>query len=173
MDGFHNGGLRPRRRRRRQFSHDGQRLAVLRAFTGAKLYLAGWFASLTAAAKGVGSDTHYLAAVIILLRSENVSLLNRVLAGDMPLLAAAAQTKRLARLVAAYRSASAADLERFCDLTGAANNLADHLVNSVPSERAAAARALGPEVVWEQMVLPLIQEDRQSALTDRTPRGGR
>jgi hypothetical protein len=166
MDGFVNGGLKPRRRRRRQFNDDGQRLAVLRAFTGAKLYLAGWFASLADAAKSVGSNVHYLAAVIILLRSENVSLLNRVLANDVPLLAAAAQTKRLARLVSAYRSSSAADLKRFCDLTGVTNDLADHLVHSAPSERAAAARVLGPEVVWDEMIMPLIAEDRQSAPTN-------
>jgi hypothetical protein len=141
----------------------GQRLAALRAITGAKLYLTGWFATLRAAAKAVGSNTHYLTAAIILLRSENTSLLNRVLSGKMPLLAAAVQMKQLAKLVTAYRSSSAADLKGFRDLTGATNNLADHLVHSAPSERAAAARSLGPDVVWEQMVLPLIQEDRQSA----------
>lgn len=161
MHGFQNGGLR-RRSRRRQMDH-GQRLAALRAINGAKLYLAGWFATLKAAAKGVGSNTRYLTAAIILLRSENTSLLNRVLSGDMPLLAAAAQMKQLAKLVAAYRWASATDRNQFRALTGLTNNLADHLIHSLPTERATAARSLGPDVVWEQMVLPLIQEDRQPA----------
>ena len=41
----------------------------------------------------------------VLLKSENSSLLRQVLAGQVPVLAAAKQTQRLADLVSAYRRA--------------------------------------------------------------------
>jgi len=42
-------------------------------------------------------------------------------------------------------------------------SLVDHLMRSTPVERLEAARALGPEVVWDEMVLPLIAIERAAA----------
>jgi len=162
MHGFDNGGLRPRRRRRRQFNPDGERLAALRAFTGARLVRAEAI-SMAEAAERSGSNRCYVKAALTLLASENTTLIQRVVAGHVPLRAAAAQMKRLAQLVAAYRWSSATDRNKFRDLTGLTNNLADHLIHADPAERAEAARALGADVVWDEMILPIIQQDRQSA----------
>lgn len=43
---------------------------------------------------------------------------------------------------------------------GHGESLADHIARSTAAERLAAARALGADVVWEEMVLPLMEEDR-------------
>jgi rhamnose utilization protein RhaD (predicted bifunctional aldolase and dehydrogenase) len=139
----------------------GTRLAVLRALTGWRLYRSGTASTLAEAARSTGSNIHYIAAAGILVVAENSSLLNKVLSGHLSLLAAATETKRLAVLVAAYRSASSADRKAFRNLTD--TTLAVQLAQSTPAERVAAARTLGPDVVWDQMVLPLIQEDRRSA----------
>jgi len=147
MDGFHKGGLR-RRRRGRQMDH-GLRRAVLRAATGWQIYANGTASTLKAAAQCTGSNIHYIAAVGVLRAAGNTSLLNQAAAGEMSLLAAASQVKRLAKATAA-RKAKLAD------------DLAAHLTESTPTERIAAARALGAEEVWLQMVLPLLDEDRQS-----------
>jgi hypothetical protein len=162
MHGFQRSGLRPRRRHRRQFNRDRKRRAVLRALTGAKLYLAGWFSSLAAAAEAVGAGVDYVRAAIILLRSENVSLLQKVLAGEAPMLAAARETVKLAAAVTAYKAMTAADRKAFAVVTGATADLTDHLVRSIPPQRAEAARALGADVVWDQMVLPLLVEDKEA-----------
>jgi hypothetical protein len=162
MHGFQQGGLRPRRRRRRQFNPDGERLAVKRGLTGAKLYLAGWFPSLKTAAEAVGAGVDYVRAAVALLRAENTSLLRKVLAGETPMLAAARGTLQLAAAVAAYKAMVEADRKAFASITGATADLTDHLARSVPSKRAEAARGIGAEAVWEQMVLPLITEDRST-----------
>jgi hypothetical protein len=39
-------------------------------------------------------------------------------------------------------------------------SLAEHLVNATPAERVEAARVLGVDQVWDQMVLPIISEKR-------------
>jgi len=152
MHGFQNG-LKPRCRPHRQTGpqvRNGQRLAVLRATTGWRLYASGAAPTLRAAARSVGSNSRYLAAVGALLAAGNTSLLNRVLAGGVPLLAAAAQAKQLAKVTAAYKAKLADDLPL-------------HLAQSTPAERTKAARALGAEAIWDEMIVPLIQEDRRSA----------
>ncbi len=109
MHGFHNGTRRRRQSARRHF-RSGQRAAALRALTGAKLYLSGTVSTLAAAAASCGSNIIYIQAAITLIKSEDQALLNRVLAGTVPLLAAAAQVQRVAQLVAAYRGALPQDL---------------------------------------------------------------
>jgi len=164
MHGFQRSGqLRPRRRRRRQFNHDGERRAVRQALTGAKLYLAGEFTSLKAAAEAVGASVDYVRAAVALLQAENVSLLQDVLAGHVPPAAAAKMVTQLAAAIVAYNAMTATDKKAFEFVTGATADLTDHLVHAIPSQRAAAARALGADVVWDEMVMPLIAADRQSA----------
>src|SRR5215831_988660 len=78
---------RARHRRMRK----GQCVAVLRATTAAQIYLDGKTSSLAAAALRCGSCRTYVQAALILLRSENVTMLERVLHGHLPLQAAAKQ----------------------------------------------------------------------------------
>ena len=111
---------RPRRTRRsarRHFRH-GQCAAVLRAITAAKLYSTGGITTLEKAAESCGSNISYVRAAIVLLKAENVTLLNRVLSGDAPLVGAAQQAQRMADLISAYRSANYADRVAFVRTCG-------------------------------------------------------
>jgi hypothetical protein len=88
----HRQPYAPRRRRQR----NGLCAAALRAFTAAKLYQRGEFKSLVAGANGCGSNPRYVKAALILKRTNNTVLVNDVLLGDRPLLAAAKAAERLA-----------------------------------------------------------------------------
>jgi hypothetical protein len=105
---------RSHRRRMRQ----DQCAAVLRALTGAQLRLDGKTSSLTDAALRCGSCRQYVQAALILLQSENTTVLDRVLRGAMPLSEAAKQMKQVASLVHAYRTAGAADRVAFAKTIG-------------------------------------------------------
>jgi hypothetical protein len=91
---------RRHRSARRHFRH-GHRAAVIRAITAAKLYIDEAIPNLTTAAECCGSNVVYVTAAVILLRSENTALQERVLKGHVPLLTAAAQVKQVANLVTA------------------------------------------------------------------------
>jgi hypothetical protein len=130
MHGFTVLTKRKSRRRqyrsaRRHFRHDLS-AAALRASTGARLLAAGAVPSLTLAAASCGSNVAYVRAMAVLLKSENTPLLERVLAGDMPVLAAAAQTRRLADLIDAYRRADNSDHIAFLRTCGT-----DRLLNEL------------------------------------------
>jgi hypothetical protein len=90
----------------------------LRAFTAAKLYQRGEFKSLVTAANGCGSNPQYVKAALILKRTNNTVLVNDVLFGDRPLVAAAKAAERLAALIEAYRAASSSDLAQFGETVG-------------------------------------------------------
>jgi hypothetical protein len=92
------------------------------------LYLSGQIPNLLKAAESCGSNTKYVIAAIILLRSENSVLLDRVLRGHVSITAAASQVRRLVDLVAAYRAA----------------DVNDHV---------ASFRALGPDRVFDELVM--------------------
>jgi hypothetical protein len=115
---------------RRHFRH-GQRAAVLRATTAAKLYLAGAVPSLAAAAEGCGSNIRNVRHVLALLKAEDVNLLNRARKGWTPLGEAAAAVLKRAELIRAYRSAS-------------------------PEDRIALARTVGAERLFVDAVEPAI-----------------
>ena len=116
------GNGRPRRyRSSRRLVRNRQQAAVIRAVTAAKFRLDGTFPTLAAAATACGSNVRYVGAAVTLLKSENSTLLDRALRGAMPLLAAASEAERLARLVSAYREASAEDLPVFARIVGPAN----------------------------------------------------
>ena len=106
-----------RRRSARRHFRDGQRAAALRAKTGAEAYLGRPIeaATLAEAAAKCGSSIGYVEAMVALLQSENGCLIDAVLAGDMPLLEAAAQVRRqrdLLKAVNLVRSANRADWAR-------------------------------------------------------------
>ena len=94
---------RPPRRRLHQHVgrrlHRGQRVAVKRAVTAARLYLNATVPTLDEAAVSCGSNIKYVRAAIAVLQSERVELLNQILTGQLSLLQAAAQVRNLARLV--------------------------------------------------------------------------
>jgi hypothetical protein len=95
--------------------------------------------TLAAAAFACGSNAGYVKAAITLIRSENATLLERVLAGDMPLLAAARQAKQIADLVTAYRAASGAN-------------------------RIEAAKTIGADVLFDEAVVPALGVDKVSTI---------
>jgi iron only hydrogenase large subunit-like protein len=86
--------------------------------TAAGLYLDNLVPSLAVAALCCGSCITYIQAAIILLQSENETMLERALRGRMPLVAAAKQVKQVANLVTAYRTASATDRVAFAKTVG-------------------------------------------------------
>ena len=98
---------------------NGQRAAVVRALTAAKLYLNGEVPTLEAAAACCGSSVVYVRAAVILIKAENSAMLMAVRAGTVPLRAAAKQLKQVAQLVDGYRKANAAELITFGKTVGA------------------------------------------------------
>jgi len=113
--------LAQRRRHRSPRCHFryGRRRAVVRAFTAARLYIANAVPTLEAAAESCGSNVAYVQAAIILLKAENASLMQDVLAGRVPILQAAREAQRLANLITAYREAKDPDRIAFARACGA------------------------------------------------------
>ena len=124
----------PRRRRyrsaRRHFR--GRRCAAaLRAFTAAELRLSGRIKSLAEAAVSCGSNSAYVAGAITILHAEDAQLRERVLTGKVSLMTAARSATGTAKLVAAWRTASAAD-------------------------RVALARTVGPSTLFDHALAPAL-----------------
>jgi hypothetical protein len=107
----YNPQLRPTARKvknRRRQMQNGHRLAALRALTAATLCREkNW--SVAMAATSCGSNIVYVEALLTVLRSENTTLLQRVLKGEVSIVAAARAMKRIARLVSAFRGTTAAE----------------------------------------------------------------
>jgi hypothetical protein len=112
---------------------------VLRAITGATLYINGTTPNLTTAAICCGPNTVYVTAAVILLRSENTALQEQVLRGHVPLLSAAAQVRRIADLVTAYRAAKDADRIAFARACGT-----DQILDVLATASDEAAEKLPP-----------------------------
>jgi hypothetical protein len=125
-----NGTSRHRRQSLPRF-RDGYCTAAIRALTGAGLVISGKAPSYRVAALRCGSTVTYIGAAVTLLRSENHSLMAKVAKGQMPLLAAAQQTKRLAKVVSAFRQATAAD-------------------------RVAFAKTIGPSILFDHTLVPAL-----------------
>jgi hypothetical protein len=130
VNGGNGGNGRHRRSARRHFQN-GQRLAALRAITAAKGYLAGIFPTIAVAAMSCGSNRIYVDAALVLLKTEDSILLEAVLAGEKPLVAAADEMKVVATLVSALRQATATDL-------------------------ATLGRIVGPGQVFDRVVVPAL-----------------
>jgi len=141
---------------------------VLRAFTGAKLYLSGAGLTLTEAANCCGSCPQYVHAAATVLLSENDALVDDVLAGRIAILTAAKMAAPLAALMAAFRKASPQALTAFSVTTGLTDDLVRLALRSGPEQRAEIGRILGPETVWEEMVLPQLAKDNEAVTTTVT-----
>ena len=124
---------RPRRRYRSARRHfRGRRCAAaLRAFTAAELHLTGKVKSLVEAAAACGSNPSYVAGAITILHAEDAQLRERVLTGKVSLMTAARSATGTAKLVAAWRTASAAD-------------------------RVALARTVGPSTLFDHALAPAL-----------------
>src|SRR5262245_52672889 len=83
---------------RRHF-RNGRRAAVVRATTGARLYLDKAAPTLAAAAESCGSNIPYVRAAIYLLKAHDPSLLNSAMAGWRSLTEAADQERRRLKAV--------------------------------------------------------------------------
>ena len=105
--------------------------AVWRAFTGAQLLLGLPVKPRTQqqAAVMVASTVQYVAAAAAILQAEDSALVKDVMAGRIPLLAAATRVAKRAKLVVAVKAASDADL-------------------------ASAARTIGVDRVWDKLIAP-------------------
>lgn len=129
----------PARQQRRHYRsrgrhfRNGQCAAAVRADTAARILLGLPVSAnnLATAARMCGSNIHYVAAAIALIRAEDASLQTNVRRGQMTLPKAAAAAKKRAALIHAYREASPADL-------------------------AALARTVGPAAVFDAVVVPAL-----------------
>jgi hypothetical protein len=94
------------RHERRRINHQirqGRRVAAVRAFTGATLYLNGFVPTLAAAAEACGSNVPYVRDAIAILQSKDGERLKaRVLKDHVSLLAAARQVKPVADALRLY-----------------------------------------------------------------------
>jgi hypothetical protein len=154
MPGFFKPVL-PAGQRRSPHQHfrDGICLAALRAFTGAEIYRdKPEELTLGEVALRVGSNVHYIRAAAVLLEHGDQVLIKRVLRGKISILAAAASVVALVKLLAAFKTASPENLARFYAITGTADL-------TTTAKRTEAASKLGPEIVWEEMVVPLVSTD--------------
>src|SRR5262249_21025287 len=139
-----------RRRSPRQHFRNGLCLAPLRAITGAEIYRdKSKGLTLGGAALRVGSSVHYIRAAIVLLEHGDQKLIDRVLQSECSILAAAASVEVLMKLVSAFKTASPEIRAGFFAATGTADL-------SSPVKRMEAATKLGPETVWDDMIVPLV-----------------
>jgi hypothetical protein len=120
-----------RRHQSKSLFRNGERVAVRRALTGARIRLGLPLEASTyvAAAEQVGSTPLYVEAMRWLLKAEDPALLADALAGRVPLLAAATEARKLGDLIAAFRKASRHD-------------------------RAVSGSTLGIDEVFDDMIVP-------------------
>ena len=127
----HPGRVRQARRPRPRPHIKRHHAATLRAFAGAQLWSGRPVepTTLQHAAVLVASTPQYVTAAATILQAEDFALVNDVLTGRISLLAAAAKVAKRAKVVAAVKSASDADL-------------------------ANAARTIGVDRVWDKLIAP-------------------
>src|SRR5689334_1899119 len=92
--------FRSRTRQRRAQFKDGERRAVRQALTAAHLYR-GDIApppTIAKAAEMTGACVPYAEAMLTILASEDAELVDRVLSGNVPLVKAAAEVRKRAKL---------------------------------------------------------------------------
>jgi hypothetical protein len=125
-----NGG---KRRHVRSQIRNGQRRAVLQAVTAARAYLAKlpWAPTIAIAARGCGSTPAYVAAAIVILRSNDDHALWLVLRGSWSLLETAARLRPRVKLLDAFNRASASD-------------------------RAFLGQAAGVSTIWDAVIMPAL-----------------
>jgi hypothetical protein len=138
-------GTRRRRQSARRHFRNGHRAAVVRACTGARLYLDGRTSSLAAAAEACGSNVNYIRAAVDLLKASDPSLLHLAMGGWISLTGAANQ-ERL-RLKA----------ERIT-----VNEAVASWRVWTPAQRAEFGRGAGVADIWDHAISPVITEERAS-----------
>ena len=112
-----NGGNGAHHHRRRPQFCDGDRLAAMRAFAGARFVL-DHGVTIVAASHWTGSNPVYVAALLAVIATDDAALLRAVLRGHVPVLLAGTQAKKFNRLVEAYQEATPATKAAFRDLVG-------------------------------------------------------
>jgi hypothetical protein len=127
-NGAHSHTKHPQHRRHLPYDREA---SATRAITSGESFLEGKFSTIVRAAYCCGSNAAYVRDAITLLRSEDRALLNRVLAGEVPLEEAAKQVRKLAKVVSGFRAMS-------------------------PSERALLGRTLGIATVWDELIVPAL-----------------
>src|SRR5262245_57085952 len=147
MPGFFKSVLHAGRRSPHQHFRDGVCRAALRAFTAAE-YRREHESTLVDASARHGSCVAYVAAADTLIEHGDQILINRVLRGGCSILAAAATVEGLVKLVNAFETATPETRAKFFAATGTADL-------STTAKRTEAASKLGPETVWEEMIVPL------------------
>jgi hypothetical protein len=155
IPGFFKSGLHTGRRRSpRQHVRDGICLAALRAFTGGEIYRARPKGlTLREVALRVGSGIHYVRAAVVLLDHGDQVLISQVLRGKCSIVTAAASVEALVKLVSTFKTATPETRAAFFAATATADL-------SSAAKRTEAASKLGPEVIWDEMVMPLISNGR-------------
>jgi hypothetical protein len=122
-------------RRRKQTRHGGVRLAVACGFLTAELMMGRRGPPVPASQKPwewTGSNVAYAYAAKIILKAEDPKLEHDVRSGRIPLAAAARKIRRVAKLIAAARQATADEL-------------------------AIVGRTLTPGMIWDTMVMPALR----------------
>ena len=109
----------------------GQRAAYLRAWTAARLRSGEPIPrpTLTEAAILCGSSVPYIAALELVLQHDDPRLVDQILRGKIPLMVAAGLLRKRGNLVKSFRQAS-------------------------PKDRVDAARVLGPERIFDEVLVP-------------------
>jgi hypothetical protein len=116
-NGGGNGNGHGRHYHRHPRFRGGARLAALRAFSGAQLVITKGVTPVEAA-DWTGSNSNYVRAMVTIVESKDEVLLDAVLAGEVPVLAAAAQVEGLVKLLKAYAVATGANKIMFTRITG-------------------------------------------------------
>jgi hypothetical protein len=119
--------------RRSHYSHfrDGCRLAAMRAYA-AVVFATEQGVRLDEAALWTGSNPAYAQALAVIVESKDKALLRAVLDGCVPVKAAAASVKGLAKLLTAFAAATA-------------------------ENKAAFGRAVGTDVVFDTVIVPAME----------------
>lgn len=146
------------RARGRRYLDNGEVRTARRALTGAQLYLQNRVPSLRAAADASGSTPANVAAMIVVVQSEDTRLLYHVLRGNIPLPVAAARVKSITKAVVAYRSISGSPekLAAFQATIGVTSDVVEVLLKMTESEQAETGRRLKPDWTWDRLIMPAI-----------------
>jgi hypothetical protein len=147
-----------RRSARRHFRSE-ERAAFLRAETGVGLYRKGGI-TLQQAADRSGSCVAYLSSALILdeaVRNGWVleAWVSQIRRGEVAVRQGADLLKPAVKLLRAFKNATPMALRIFFRVTGYTDDLSVLLANSAPEQRTKAAKAIGMEAVWSDMIEPL------------------
>jgi len=95
-------------------------------------------------------------AAVLLIKSHDTRLIDAVVRGNTPILAAAKLVAPQVAAIDAIKAANPANRQAIYTATGFTDELAKLLVDKPSAERTAAAAKLGPGRVWDAMVAPLV-----------------